>query len=289
MAGTRYKHDPEYATDERLALRIRTHQRYTQPQVDWAEWVLAHVAAFRPKGRPLLVLDVGCGSGLYLEPVCDRLTSDDHLWSLDLSLGMLRDLASRSLPENITLVNADVLSLPLPDTCYDVVLANHMLYEIEPIDRALVEIKRVLRPGGCLVAATNSRHSMQAFFSEMMAASRALGYAIEIPPAPAQTRFTLENGRSWLAPHFPRLERHVLKSCLVFPIANLAANLAAKPAVAYVNSLQNAYGPRLPQGLSWEALIERVASQIAAKIAMQGAYRVPKTVGAFVAFKGNAV
>lgn len=194
---------------------------------------------------------------------------------------MLRDLASRSLPENVTLVNADVLSLPLPDACYDVVLANHMLYEIEPIDRALVEIKRVLRPGGCLVAATNARHSMRAFFNEMMAASRALGYIMEIPPAPTQTCFTLENGRSWLAPHFPRLERHVLKSCLVFP--------TAAPAMAYVNSLQNAYSPKLPQGLSWEALIKQVASQIAAKIAMQGEYRVPKTVGAFVAFKGNAV
>ena len=148
---------------------------------------------------------------------------------------MLRDLASRSLPENVTLVNADVLSLPLPDACYDVVLANHMLYEIEPIDRALVEIKRVLRPGGCLVAATNARHSMRAFFNEMMAASRALGYIMEIPPAPTQTCFTLENGRSWLAPHFPRLERHVLKSCLVFP----TASLAAKPAVAYVNSNSN--------------------------------------------------
>ncbi len=274
-----YSRDAEYATDERLALRIRTHQRYTRPQVDWAEWVLTHVAdVFRPPKRPRLVLDVGCGSGLYLDPLCDRLSSEGHLWSLDLSLGMLRDLA-KTLPQNVTLVNADALSLPLPDACYDLVLANHMLYEIEPIDRALGEIKRVLRPGGCLVAATNSRHSMQAFFSEMTQASRALGYAIEIPPAPTQTRFTLENGRSWLAPHFPRLERHVLESCLVFP--------TAAPAVAYINSLQNAYGPQLSPGLTWEALIKQVTSQIEAKVAARGVYQVPKTVGAFVAFKGS--
>ena len=39
---------------------------------------------------------------------------------------------------------------------YDVVVAAWMLYHLDDLDAGLAEIRRVLRPGGALVAATNS-------------------------------------------------------------------------------------------------------------------------------------
>ena len=45
--------------------------------------------------------------------------------------------------------------LPFGDEAFDVVAALWMLYHVPDVDRALAEIRRVLRPGGLFVAVTN--------------------------------------------------------------------------------------------------------------------------------------
>jgi SAM-dependent methyltransferase len=259
-----------YATEEPLVVRIRTHELYTQPQVDFTAWVLDHVP-WRGDER---VLDIGCGSGAYIEPVCQRLVKGGRLIAGDVSSGMLRDVASKPLPACAAILNADAMRFPLPDGCCDVVLANHMLYHVPHIEGAVAEIHRVLRPGGCLVAATNARDSMETFNTEMVEACHALGHSIDLPPSPA-LRFTLEDGRASLKPCFPDVERDIIESALVFS--------EAAPPVAYIDSMRHRYAPRLPDGLTWETLIEQVERQIRSRIAAQGEYRVAKTTGVFVA------
>ena len=260
-----------YATEEPLAVRIRTHALYTQPKVDFQAWVLDHVI-WQGDER---VLDIGCGSGAYIGPVCRRLSRGGRLWAGDLSLGILRDVASKPLPVCAALLNSDAMHLPLPDGCCDVVLANHMLYHVPRIEETVAEIRRVLRPGGHFVAATNTRDAMQEFITEAADACRALGYPIEMPPAPARLRFTLENGWAFLKPFFPNVEQDILENALVFS--------EATPPVAYINSLRHTYGPQLPDGLAWETLIAQVERQIQSRIAVRGEYRVAKTTGVFVA------
>lgn len=260
-----------YATEEPLAVRIRTHKLYTQPKGDFHAWVLDHVP-WRGDER---VLDIGCGSGAYVDPVGQRLGRGGHLLAGDISWGMLRDLASKSLPAYVALLNGDAMRIPLPDSCCDVVLANHMLYHVPQIEEAVAEIHRVLRPGGYFVAATNARDAMQAFITEVTDACHTLGYPIEIPPTPARVHFTLENGWALLKPFFPDVEQDALESALVFSEAG--------PPVAYINSLRHIYGPQLPHELAWETLIAQVERQIRSRIAAQGEYRVAKTTGVFIA------
>lgn len=260
-----------YATDEPLAVRIRTHQQYTQPKMDFTNWVLEHV----PWRSDNVVLDIGCGSGAYVEVVCARLTPGGRLLGADLSMGMLQDLAAKPLSDKVVLINADAAFLPLPDASCDVILANHMLYHVPEIERALAEFRRVLRPRGYLIAATNARYSMETFFNEIVSACEGLGYPCEIPTSAARTRFTLENGAALIEPFFTDVKRYTFESHLVFP--------DAPPAVAYVNSLRHVYSPHLPEGLSWEALMARVRRQIASAVDARGEYRVAKTSGVFVA------
>jgi SAM-dependent methyltransferase len=260
-----------YATEEALAVRIRTHKLYTQPEVDFHTWVLDHV----PWHGDERVVDIGCGSGAYIEATSQRLNRGGHLLAGDLSWGMLRDVASKPLPVCVGLLNADAMRLPLPNRCCDVVLANHMLYHVPQIEQAVAEAHRVLRLGGWFVAATNARDAMQAFISEAEEACHTLGYPIEIPPAPARVRFTLENGWAFLKPYFPNVEQDTLESALVFS--------EAAPPVAYINSLRHAYSPQLPDDLGWETLIKQVERQMRSRIATQGEYRVAKTSGVFIA------
>lgn len=260
-----------YANQDPLAVRIHTHELYTQPPLDFNDWILAHA----PWRGDETVLDIGCGSGAYIAPLCARLQRGGRLISGDLSLGMLRDVAAQTPPANVGLLNANVMHLPLPDACCDVALANHMLYHVPDIELALAQIRRVLRPGGRLLAATNAQDSLEEFFEQMRQACQTLGHAITLPPLPARTRFSLENGAPWLKAVFAHVERRTVYSDLVFP--------DAAPAVAYINSLRPVYAGQLPADLSWERLLAQVQRQIEDKIAAHGAFRVAKTTGVFIA------
>ncbi len=256
-----------YATEGPLAVRIQTHELYTQPPADFVGWVLDHV----PWRGEETVLDIGCGAGAYLQPVCDRLTGTGRLLCGDLSLGMLRDVASHPLLSQVALLNADAAHLPLPDQSCDVVLANHMLYHVPETEQAVSEAHRVLRPGGYLLAAANSCHSMQALADEVKRACRRLGWPAELRGRP-ERRFSLENGRSCNKPVFDEVELHRLESALVFP--------TAEPAVAYVGSMLHAYTSALPDP---SALLDQLGRQISSIVAEHGEFRVPKTTALFVA------
>jgi SAM-dependent methyltransferase len=256
-----------------LDIRIQTHQLYTRPQVDFAQWVLEQI---RWRGDEV-VLDVGCGSGLYVSPVMARLDHGGRLVSADLSLGMLKQVASRSPAGPSGLLNTDAMELPLAAGSCDVVLANHVLYHLPDIGRGVGEIHRVLRAGGYLIAATNARDSMRRFLEEMEDAAAILGYELELPVSPAGLRFNLENASEWVGTAFADCDVRVLDSELVFPVA--------EPAVAYINSMRNGFELQLPDGLEWEALLDQTGRQIEAVVTERGAYHVPKRTGVLVARK----
>src|SRR5579871_4867054 len=50
-------------------------------------------------------------------------------------------------------VQGDAARLPFPDRAFDVVIASHSLEHIDPLDAALQEIGRVIRPGGSMYVA----------------------------------------------------------------------------------------------------------------------------------------
>ncbi len=262
-----------YANQGPLQVRIRTHERYTQPPIDFPAWVVDRV----PWRGDEVVLDVGCGSGAYIESVAARLKRGGWLVSADLSWGMLQGAAAGPHIHPPAFLNADVTCLPLVDAGFDVVLANHILFDVPHLESAIAEIYRLLRSNGRLVAATNARDSMQRFFTEVEMACEAMGFPSDLQPAAARVRFTLENGERVLGTSFSNVKKVILKSALVFS--------EATPAVAYVDSLRQAYEPLLPEGLAWERLIEQVERQIERQIKEAGVYRVAKTAGVFIALR----
>lgn len=94
-------------------------------------------------------------------PGCWLLTlalADDvqRVWAIDISAlmsGYLRVKAASADLGNVETVTASGVSLPLVDGSVDVVVSNYCLHHLRDRDkhRALVEIHRVLRPGGRLL------------------------------------------------------------------------------------------------------------------------------------------
>lgn len=92
-------------------------------------------------GVPGRVVDLACGSApmhRYFPPPTDYLGIDVSRGELDVARSHHRGL----------LVQATAVDLPLPDACTDVVICSMAIMLLDPIDVALSEIARILRPGG---------------------------------------------------------------------------------------------------------------------------------------------
>jgi ubiquinone/menaquinone biosynthesis C-methylase UbiE len=102
------------------------------------------------------ILDAGCGSGPLSAALRDR---GAVVTGFDSSAGML-ELARRRLGGDADLHLADLdRPLPFPDGAFDDVVASLVLHYLEDWTAPLAELRRVLRPGGRLIASVD--HPLQ--------------------------------------------------------------------------------------------------------------------------------
>jgi SAM-dependent methyltransferase len=258
-----------YADSGNLAARTNIY-RYQQPRIDLIDWAFEQVA-WNGAER---VLDIGCGPGSYLQRLGRR--PGLRLIGLDLSRGMLTD-AIRSWNPALPwpyLAVADAQTLPLPDASCDRALAMHMLYHVPRIERAVHELRRVLRPGGVLLALTNGeRHTQELGDLFEAAVSAVAGYPAARPPKWSD-RFSLENGAALLRSAFAQVERRDCAGELIIP--------SAEPIVGYIASTRALGEPTLPAGVTWDLLMAQIERMANTVIAEQGAFRVTTHTGAFI-------
>jgi len=102
------------------------------------------------------ILEVGCGSGAFTILAARASGIKGEVYALDIQPRMLMQLKKKlSRPENrdiknIKLVEGDAHKLPFNDNSFDVVYTVTVLQELPDRNRALKEMKRVLKPGGIL-------------------------------------------------------------------------------------------------------------------------------------------
>jgi len=91
------------------------------------------------------VLECGVGTGLLLQRIAGFARSAK---GIDLSPGMLARAHARGLDVR----EASVTSIPFPDASFDVTCSFKVLAHVRDIGLALVEMARVTRPGGVVIA-----------------------------------------------------------------------------------------------------------------------------------------
>ncbi len=96
----------------------------------------------------LRVLDVAAGTGTSSAAYAARGAS---VVASDFSEGMLAE--GRRRHPDLEFVQADALNLPFEDASFDVVTISYGLRNVEDTRRALEEMYRVVKPGGCLLVA----------------------------------------------------------------------------------------------------------------------------------------
>lgn len=98
------------------------------------------------------VIDIGCGTGFLTQallPDCDNV----NLIALDLALPMLRATREK-LVDSVSYVCADAENLPFAKNSIDTLLSNVALQWCQPIDKALNELRQILKPDGTLIFST---------------------------------------------------------------------------------------------------------------------------------------
>ena len=102
--------------------------------------------------RPLTILDVGCGTGIFAARIHEALPHA-KIWGVDLVAAMLAGGRSRWRAHrgHVAPVQGDSERLPFPEGAFDVVTCANSFHHYPHQQRAVEEMYRVLKPGGRLI------------------------------------------------------------------------------------------------------------------------------------------
>lgn len=301
--NARYLTGTQYAGADKLAARIALHDKYTVNHVDLHRWLFdIMLAVIGPAGR---VLEVGTGRGdlwkkaasaeIALEETAKIKTGENPAvdakakpaperfnfgripthWAItltDLSAGMLVDNKAHLGPQlaaRFRYGEADVQELPYPDKSFDAVIANYMLYHVPDLDKAIRELRRVLRPGGALIAMTNGEHHMQELGQFVEKAGLA-NDASKLGIMKVRLAFNLQNGAEALRKSFQDVVR------LDYPTELCVTEV--QPVLDYIASALD--DPEEMMSQSGGLALARVLEM---RLAEQGIIRISKETGLFVA------
>ena len=123
-----------------------------------------------PVVRHKQVLELATGTGLIAKHI---VRSADHIEATDASQEMIEQAKQGVKSTKLHFSVQDMFHLPYADQSFDVVIVSNALHIVPEQERALVEIRRVLKEGGILIAPTfthadnSSFGKVKAFFMKL--------------------------------------------------------------------------------------------------------------------------
>ena len=257
-----YLTEQQYADDKNLSARQSIYA-YQRPVLDIFSGSL-DLAELRGDEA---ILDVGCGNGFYLGALRGR-RHRGLMCGADLSPGMLQ--SARPLAGPAPLLVVDAQALPFDADSFDVTLAMHMLYHVPDRRVAIAELRRVLRPDGVALVATNAEAHLVELDDLLVECART-ATGIERLPVRASVMFKMEGGAAELEQSFESVTAHHFVSELV--VDDVA------PVIAYARSMSTFVADTEGE---LDAVLVELERRVAEIIAAEGALRIVTASGCFV-------
>lgn len=190
----------QYKTDKNLNSRVMLHQLYSTNKFGWSKWIFQN---YQIKSGQY-ILELGCGNAGMWSSNSDIILPDIRLVLSDFSEGMIEasKINTKDAKYVIDYAVIDAQSIPYDDDMFDIVIANHMLYHVPDIDKALTEIARVLKPDGTFYATTLGNSNFKELIDILYDYDPQIDFAMEL----ITEAFGLETGEALLSRYFKSVE-----------------------------------------------------------------------------------
>ena len=274
MAEDYYKNlrEVQYKDPSNLDARVGLHQRFSRNRRGLHRWIFDFLLE-RIDGK---ILELGSGPGHLWRRNLDRIPASVPVFLSDLSQGMITVARSElsAVPIHFHYAVIDAQSLPLPSNSFKIVIANHMIYHIPDIPRAIEDMHRVLSGDGCLLAAANGDDHMHEIDALVHSIEPSIIFGSRDLKENRIIPFSMNNGAGLLSASFERVFTYKFDDELIIT--------EIEPLVQYILSFPG----NAREVFASEDKLSELKTTIAERIRKDGAFFVTKSAGLFVATKG---
>ena len=142
----------------------------------------------RPVVKGKTVLELATGTGLIAKHI---VTAAAHIEATDASAEMIAEAKRDSRSAKLYFSVQDMFRLPYADRSFDVVIVSNALHIVPEPERALAEIRRVLKDDGVLIAPTFT-HAENSFSGKVRA------FFMKLAGFPLHSKWTSEEYLAFL-------------------------------------------------------------------------------------------
>lgn len=251
----------QYQTATNLDIRISLHKKYSINKQGWFFWIYTQL----PMKNVDNILEIGCGSGQLWLNAEKKALDNKNIILTDISQGMVLD-AKEMLEKqgfSFTYQVMDGQDLKFLDSQFELVIANHVMFYMKDQNKALSEIKRVLKQDGIFIASTYGKTHMKEI-TEMV---QEFDPKIRLSDIQLYEQFGIENGKQYLEQYFRHVEFLPYEDKLIVD--------QAEPIVDYVLSCHGNQRELL------DGRTQEFKQFIQEKLKKQGAITITKSAGIF--------
>lgn len=250
-----------YRNAKNLSIRIRLHEMFSINATGWFPWLYQQID-FRHVNR---LLEIGCGNGA-LWKNCFLDLRNREVFLSDVSQGMI-DSARQLLKEDFSYMIIDCQKIPFKGEYFDAVVANHVLFYLNDINKGLNEIHRILRVGGTFYGSTYGKAHMY----EICELVKRFDDKLVLSEQSLSAIFGLENGMNQLKPYFRDVQIRYYEDALEIN--------QVQPLFEYIMSCHGNQQERLMNRLDeFKMFLQHIIEE-------QGSIRITKQAGVFVCVK----
>ncbi|MBS7009167.1 MerR family transcriptional regulator [Anaerostipes sp.] len=256
----------QYQDSTNLDIRISLHDRYSVNPQGWFPWLFSLIDFQNVES----VLEIGCGNGQIWKNKQTEELSGVNIVLSDISEGMLSD-AEKNLRgihgPRFSFEKFDCQDIPFPEEMFDRVMANHVLFYVGNLKKALQEIRRVMKGGGIFCCSAYGKDHMK----EVTMLAQEFDPRITLSEVSLYDMFGLEEGEKILSEYFSGIEKKEYRDALVID--------RAEPLLDYILSCHGNQNEILnDRHMEFKNFIKK-------KIDAQGAVKITKQAGVFICRK----